>query len=141
MKSQAKGLVWDIETSYYIIKSWGIYQTDAIEIIESPQVLTVAWQWVGEKKVYCVGQDDFINYKAGVNDDTEILKLIWKLLDECDYAVAHNGDQFDVKMVNYRFLVRGMKPPSPYIQKDTKKLFKRIAKFPSNSLKFLAKDL
>lgn len=137
----ARGLVWDIETSPIISYNWGIWEQNAIEIIEDYQILSVAWQWVGEKKVHVVGQDDFPNYQPGVNNDTEIMQLIWSLLDECDYEVAHNGDQFDVKKVNTRFMVRGMSPPSPYKRIDTKKIAKRVAGFTSNRLKDLARDL
>jgi hypothetical protein len=112
-----------------------------IEVIEDYQILTVAWQWVGEHQVYCVGQDDFIGYIAGENDDTSIVKHIWKLLDECDYAVAHNGDSFDVKKANARMMIRGLPPPSPYKQIDTKKIAKRVGGFTSNRLKHLANDL
>lgn len=137
----SKGLIFDIETSPLVIYSWQIWQTDAIEVIEDYQILSIAWQWVGEKKVHCKGQDDMPGYKPGVNNDKGLMKLIWKLLDEADYAVAHNGDQFDVKKVNTRFMVNGMQPPSPYKQIDTKKIAKRIAGFTSNRLKDLAKDL
>ena len=138
---KSRGLCFDIETSPIISYTWGIWQQDVIEVIEDYQILTIAWQWVGEKKVYCVGQDDFKGYKAGVNNDTELMKFIWELLDEADYVIAHNGDQFDCKKINTRLLIRGLAPPSPYRQIDTKKIAKRVAGFTSNRLKDLAKDL
>lgn len=137
----SRGLVWDIETSPIISYNWGIWEQNAIEIIEDYQILSVAWQWVGEKKVYCVGQDDFKSYKPGVNDDTDVVKALWKLLDKCDYAIAHNGDSFDVKKANTRFMVRELPPPSPYKQIDTKKIARRVAGYTSNRLKDLARDL
>lgn len=139
--NEPRGLVWDLETSPIISYNWGIWEQNAIEVIEDYQVLSVAWQWVGEKKVHCVGQDDMPGYLPGVNDDKELMKVIWKLLDECDYEVAHNGDSFDVKKVNTRFMVHGMPPPSPYKQIDTKKIAKRVAGYTSNRLKDLARDL
>ncbi|MDL2342295.1 MAG: ribonuclease H-like domain-containing protein [Patescibacteria group bacterium] len=137
----SRGLVWDIETSPILGYTWGIWEQNVIEVVEDYKVLSVAWQWVGEKKVHCLGQDDMPGFIPGVNDDKELMERIWVLLDEADYAVAHNGDQFDVKKVNARFLVHGMMPPSPYKQIDTKKIAKRVAGFTSNRLKDLARDL
>lgn len=137
----ARGLVWDIETSPLIVYKWDIWSEGIIEMIEDKQVLSVAWQWVGEKKVHVIGQDDFPDYKAGVINDKEIVKFIRNLLDECDYEVAHNGDQFDVKIVNSRMIVHGLTPPAPYKQIDTKKIAKRVAGFTSNRLKDLAESL
>lgn len=137
----SKGLVFDIETSPLIAYTWGMYEESVIEVIEDYQILSIAWQWVGEKKVYVKGQDDFKGYKPGVNNDKELVKFIWTLLDECDYAVAHNGDQFDIKKVNTRMMIHGLTPPSPYKQLDTKKIAKRVGGFTSNRLAHLAKDL
>lgn len=140
-QSSSRGLVWDIETSPLISYTWGIWQQDVIEVIEDYQILSVAWQWVDKKTVYVIGQDDFKDWKPGVNSDVNVVKKIWELLDECDYAVAHNGDQFDIKKVNTRMMVHGLTPPSPYKQLDTKKIAKRVAGFTSNRLKHLANDL
>lgn len=138
---QPKGLVWDIETSPLIVYKWDIWSEGIIEMIEDKQILSVAWQWVGDKKVKVLGQDDFPDYKPGVINDKEIVKFIRNLLDECDYEVAHNGDQFDVKIVNSRMMVHELTPPAPYKQIDTKKIAKRVGGFTSNRLKDLAQSL
>jgi hypothetical protein len=134
-------LAYDIETSPLISYTWGTYQTDVIEVIEDYQILTVAWQWVGEKKVHVIGQDDFKGYKPGVNDDTELVKFIHTLYCEADAVVGHNSISFDDKKVQTRMLIRGLPPPTPYKQIDTKRIAKRIGSFTSNKLKDLAKDL
>lgn len=141
IKNTPRGLVWDIETSPLIAYTWGMYEDSVIEVIEDFQILSVAWQWVGEKKVYVVGQDDLEGYVPGVNDDRVIVKVIRDLLDECDFEVAHNGDQFDIKKVNARMIIHGLTPPSPYKQIDTKKIAKRVGNFTSNRLKHLATQL
>lgn len=140
-KTMSRGLVFDIETSPLIAYTWGMYEDSVIEVIEDYQILTVAWQWVGEKKVHCVGQDDFLLYEPGVNNDLEVVKTIWKLLNEADYVVAHNGDQFDIKKVNARIMIHDLPPYAPVKQIDTKKLAKRVGGFTSNRLKHLAQDL
>lgn len=141
IKSTPRGLVWDIETSPLIAYTWGMYEDSVIEVIEDYQILSVAWQWVGEKRVHVRGQDDFDDYIPGINNDKSIVTFIRDLLDECDFEVAHNGDQFDVKKVNARMIIHGLTPPSPYKQIDTKKIAKRVGNFTSNRLKHLADQL
>lgn len=134
-------LIYDIESSPLIGYTWSTWQTDVIEVIQDYQILTVAWQWLGEKKVHVIGQDDYKGYKKGKLNDKELLKDLWKLFDEADAVVAHNGDRFDQKKVRARMVTQGMSPPSPYKEIDTKKIAKNIGGFTSNSLKELAKQL
>lgn len=133
-------LIYDIETSPIIGYTWGVWQTDVIQIKEDWQILTVAWKWLGDKKVRCVGQDDFDDYMPGVNNDLQVIKTIHKLFDEADIVIAHNGNSFDQKKVQARMMIHGMNPPSPYKQIDTKLVAKRYAAFSRNNLKWLAKD-
>lgn len=138
---KARILAYDIETSPLICYTWQTYQTDVIEVIEDYQILTVAWQWVGEKKVHVIGQDDFKGYKPGVNDDTNVVKKIHELMCEADAVLGHNSRSFDDKKSQARMMIRGLDPPTPYRQIDTKVIAKRVGAFTSNRLKSLAKDL
>lgn len=141
---EIKTLYWDIETSPIITKEykWEVYDERAIKqvVVEDRQILTVAWQMEGEKKIHCVGQDDFKGYKPGVNNDTEIVKFLWNLLDGVDISVAHNGDPFDAAIARARMIIRGLPPPTPNKQMDTKKMSK-VFKFRSRKLKDIAQDL
>ncbi|KAI0243048.1 hypothetical protein L0F63_007359 [Massospora cicadina] len=69
-------------------------------------------------------------------DDFEIVSSIWRLLDECDVAVAHNGLRFDFPYLNSRFAYHGL-GMSPYKAVDTCKIAKKYFRFPANSLKEL----
>lgn len=62
-------------------------------------------------------------------------------MDEADIIVAHNGDSFDIKKINCRFIVNKLYPPSPYRTIDTKKEAKKVAAFDSNSLNNLGLDM
>lgn len=137
----ARILIYDIETSPIISYNWGIWEQNAIEVIEDWQILSVAWTWLGEKKIHCVAQCDFKGYKPGVNNDKNVVKQMWELFDEADLVVAHNGDSFDQKKSQARMMVHGLQPPSPYRQTDTKKLAKQNGAFTSNKLADLAKSL
>ena len=79
-------------------------------------------------------------YKANPEDDYEIIKSLWKLLDEADIVIGHNGDAFDIKKANARFIFHGMEPPSPFKTVDTLNIARK-AKFTSNKLDSLGEHL
>jgi hypothetical protein len=137
-----KVLSFDIETSPLIAYTWTEWlDGQVIEVIQDYQILTIAWKWLGEKTIHCLGQDDFPDYKPGTINDKSLLKAFREVLNDADVVVAHNGDQFDVKKLNARMIIQGLAPYSPVKQYDTKKAAKRIGGFTSNRLGRLAKDL
>ena len=144
MKNKPRVLFFDIETSYIITREykWGIWDERAIEqeIVQDWQILTIAWRWLGEKKIHCLGQDDFDDYKAGKINDLSLLKYFHKVIDEADIVVAHHGDPFDIKKLNTRMIINKIPPYSPTKQYDTKKAYKRVGAFTSNKLANLSKD-
>lgn len=122
----------DIETSPLTSYTWGLWEQNVIKKIKSSTILSVAYQWLG-KKTKVIACDTLT--------EQQLLKKLWKLLDEADVVVAHNGDAFDVKKINTRFITHKFDPPSPYWTVDTKKQAKKIAAFDSNSLNNLGIDL
>lgn len=145
---KARILIYDIETSYLVGKVWGMYDQNVIGgysgLLSDYQILTVAWTWYDPEKdklkhvVHVKGQDDFPNYKPGVNDDTEIVAFIHSLYGEADIVIAHNGNQFDQKKCRARMVIRGHQPPAPNIEIDTKRMAKAVGGFTSNKLSDLA---
>jgi len=51
-------------------------------------------------------------YAKNIEDDSGILREIWKMLDEADIVITQNGRKFDQKKLNARFILNGFKPPS-----------------------------
>lgn len=103
-------------------------------------------KWLDEKKILRSSLPDFRGYrplpsKTEMGIDKGVMKGLWKLLDECDVAVAHNLKGFDNKKANTRFLINGMKPPSPYHMIDTLAVARSQFKFTSNKLEYLSKKL
>jgi hypothetical protein len=72
-------------------------------------------------------------------DDKRVLKSIWKLLEEADIIIAHNAIKFDVRVLNARFILNGLKPTSPYQVIDTLQIAKKNFRFTSNRLDYLGK--
>lgn len=71
-------------------------------------------------------------------DDKRIVTELWKLLDECDIVIAHNGKAFDIPKVKARMIVHGLPPTRPYRQIDTLMAAKYQFGFSSNKLQALA---
>lgn len=127
-----KTLLIDIETSPLISYTWGIYEQDVIKRIQSYTILSVAYKWIGKS-----------TQVLSIDRQTELslLKKLHKLMNEADVIVAHNGDSFDIKKINARFIIYKINPPSPYRTIDTLKEAKKIAAFDSNSLNSLGIDM
>lgn len=128
----AKTLLLDIETSPLLTYTWGLYEQDVIKKIKPFTILSVAYQWVGEsvKVIAC-----------DVMSERGLLRRLWKLLDQAEIVVAHNGDSFDIKKINTRFIVYEMPPYSPIQTVDTKIVAKSVAGFDSNALNNLGIDM
>lgn len=120
-------LLLDIETSPLIGYSWGTYDTDIIEVIKDFEILCWTGKILGEKKIYQGSMQ-------GKKSDKSCVEELHKLLDTIDVVVAHNGDKFDTKKINARFIFYGLPPSQPYKTVDTLKEIKKIASFTSNKL-------
>lgn len=79
--------------------------------------------------------------EAVKENDSRIVAKMWKILDDADIVIAHNGDKFDVPNLNTRFIVNDLYPPSPYQSIDTLKIARRQFGFTHNNLDALARVL
>ena len=109
-----------------------MYDTTIAKRIKETTILSFAYQWLG-KKTQVIACDK--------RSEKKLLTKLHKILDEAEIVVAHNGDSFDIKKINARFIIHKFKPPSPYLTIDTKKEVKKIASFDSHSLENLSIDM
>jgi len=134
-------LLLDIETAPILARVWDIWdQNIALNQIESDwHLLSWSAKWLDDppSKIMYMDQRKVKN----IEDDTKILKEIWKLLDEASVVVGQNLDRFDIKRLNTRFILAGLPPPSPYRTIDTLKISKKKFAFTSNKLEFLSEKL
>ncbi len=130
-------LIFDIETSPNVSYNWRTYEQNAIDFVRPWSMLCFAYKWYGEKTVRAEANWDY----GKTIDDLEITIALWALFDEADIIIAHNGDKFDIKMVNTRFLFHGLGAPSPYKTIDTKKIASRYFSMPRNSLDYIGEYL
>jgi predicted RNA-binding Zn-ribbon protein involved in translation (DUF1610 family) len=130
----AKILFLDIETFPNLAYVWGKYDQNVIRFKQESCLATFVAKWLGKKHIISKALPDYKGYQPRSYDDRKLVADLWALLDEADIVVAHNGDDFDVRVSNSRFLKHGMRPPSPFKTVDTKKAVKRVARFNSNKL-------
>ena len=136
----AKILLFDIETAPMEVYTWHLYP----KIIHIGQIIKdwniICWRakWLFSDTV----EGDSQTPKEAINrDDRRITKSLWKMIDEADILIAHNLIQFDLRKANTKFIMHGMKPPSPFQMIDTLKVARREFKFSSNKLDYLCQAL
>lgn len=132
-----KILVLDIETSYLIIKAWGMYEQNALSgyagVLQDWQILTIAYSWYGETKkikgvdtpvAYVKGQDDFPDYVPGVVNDKSLMAWFYEIWNEADVVIAHNGLKFDFPKIRTRYLQNDFDPCRNPEEVDTLRLIR-----------------
>jgi len=146
MDGPPKILIWDIETAPMIVADFDLGKRDHRlnyeNIIQDWYIICAAWKWLGEEEVHSVSVlDNKKKFKRDPSDDSHVCKELWKVIDESDLVVAHNGDGFDTKKLNARFFYHRMNPPSPVRSVDTLKALKKSMKLSSNRLDYVAQHL
>lgn len=124
-----KILLFDLETSPNLGYTWQKWEQNVIAFKKEWELLSVAYKWLGEKEVFCVSRRDFKD-----KTDKSLSKALKNILNQAEVVIAHNGDEFDIKKSNAKFIEHNLGPSSPYQKIDTKKIAKRYFKFNSNSL-------
>jgi len=71
-------------------------------------------------------------------NDKAIMQELWKLMDEADIICWQNGNAFDRKKINARFIAHGLGAPSQYKMIDTLLLARSNFSFFSNKLQHLS---
>lgn len=135
MQNKPKILIYDIETSPNLGWYFNLYQEGNILKVEDHwHMLSFSWKFLGDKKTHVLCLADFPDYKKDKENDKQLTAALWGLFNEADIVIAHNGNSFDQKKSNARFIAHGFKPPAPYKQIDTKLVAKKYFKFDSNKL-------
>lgn len=136
-----KIILIDLETSPSLSWVFGFYETNVIAVEKDWRILSFAWKELGGNKTYVRALSDYPKYKRDIDDDKTLVLDLWKVIDEADIIIAHNGDKFDLPKANARFIYHGLNPPSPYKTIDTLKIARRNFKFDSNRLDDLVRYL
>lgn len=135
-----KILLFDIETSPNLAFVWGKYQQDVIEFKEEWYLLSFCAKWLDGETIV-KGLIDYPSYKKEPANDRELVTDLWKLFNEADIIIGHNGDKFDIRKSNTRFIEHWLTTPEPYKTIDTLKVAKKYFSFNSNRLDDLGRRL
>lgn len=144
-KANPKILLFDIENFPNLAYVWQQRIDGYIpdNMMKDPWYMAM-WsaKWLGDKKVMNKSLIDYPDhYKKHPTCDKMILQDLWNLLDEADIVIGHNAKAFDIKKSNARFIMNGMKPPSPYKVVDTLQIARSKFFFTSNKLDNLGQYL
>jgi RNase_H superfamily len=135
-------LVYDLETTPLLGYVWRLWQQNLDHktqlITDKYSVLTWSAKWLFEPEIL---KGVVTPAEAKKQDDKRIIKDLWKLIDEADFVIAHNGVKFDNRQLNSRFAFHRLPPPSPYRTIDTLKAAKAAFDLPSHSLQYISKFL
>lgn len=114
----ARVLVLDVETLPMLCYAWGLYDQNLgiHNIVKDTCLLAISTTWLYSGKIQSWAMTP---KEAKVRDDARIVQEAWKLLEQAEVVIAHNGRSFDLPKLNARFLFHGLKPPSMYRIVDT----------------------
>lgn len=137
-----KILFFDIETAPIRGWVWRAYEDNLLKVDNDWYMLSFSYKWAHEDEIRVLGLPDYVTpYKKNPEDDKALCKALFDLFTEADIIVAHNGDAFDIKKANARFIIHGWNPPANYKSVDTLKIARRYFKFTSNRLNELGNIL
>ena len=137
----AKVLFYDIETAPNLAYVWGQYDQNVVEQYREWYMMCFGYKWEGQKTTKVVALPDFDLYATEPENDRKVAQALWDLFEEADIVIAHNGDRFDMRKANARFIAHHMGPPAPVHQVDTLKVARKHFMFNSNKLGDLGQHL
>ncbi len=135
-----KILLLDIETAPNLAYVWGLWDqnVDPKQMVDSGYILCWAARWLGEEAMHYHSLRELGDAREST---IHMLTPILTMLDEADVVVHFNGTKFDIPILNREFVKYDLLPPSPYKQVDLLQVVKRVFRFESNRLDYVAKAL
>jgi DNA-directed RNA polymerase subunit RPC12/RpoP len=139
--SKAKILVFDIETSPITAYTWGLFDQNIglNQIKRDWHLIGWAAKWLGEPASKTMYMDN--SKAADITDDKKLVQGLADLLNQADIVVTQNGEQFDTKKLNARAIINRLPPIKPYKSTDILKEGRKVFKFTSHKLEYMADKL
>ena len=140
--NKAKILVFDLETSPLSAYVWSLWKQNVNPtngmLLSQKMILSWSAKWLYDSVI----MHDYMKPKEiMVEDDSRVTHSLYRLIDEADVIIAHNAIGFDVKIMNTRFMLHGLNPPSHYQVIDTLLHARKRFKLESNKLDYLGQVL
>lgn len=132
--------LFDVETAPILSDVWSLWNNNVSlnQIRQDWFMLSWAAKELGSDLIQ---SDKLTNYKlfsTEPENDIEIIRSLWEVLDKSDIIIGHNLKKFDNKKFKARCLAHGLKEPSSYRMIDTLEIAKTSFALTSNKLDYLA---
>lgn len=137
--STPKILTLDIETAPITAYTWGLFkQNIGLNQIKTDwHLLAFAAKWLGNDHVIYEDNRD----AKDIRNDKRLVQCLARLLNEADIVVTQNGEQFDLKKINARAVINGLRPIRPCASTDILKEGRKVFSFTSHKLEYVADKL
>jgi len=135
-----KILLFDLETSHILARIWdtGDQYVRPDQITSSEYILCWSAKWLFGDTV----SEEYVTPKESLlRDDKRIVVKLHKLLSEADIVITQNGDKFDIRKIQWKFLKYGLAPNNKYHSIDTLKKSRQLFDPISHGLDNVARDL
>lgn len=129
IKHNFKRLYFDVETSYCTGWFWRpSYKTSISynQIFQESKIICICYKFEGDKDV------SYLTWDKGC--DKKMMDKFFKVINEADEVISHNGINFDVKWIRTRFLAHGYTSMPDIKSLDTLRIARTKFKFNSNRL-------
>ena len=131
-----KVLIYDIETSLLEGTFWwtGEQYISHSQLRTEPRIITIAYKWLNEDKVYCLKWDEN-------QCDKQLMKEFVEIYNSADMVIGQNSDKFDNRFVNTRAMKHNLNINTFVKSFDIMKQTKRLFRLPSYSMDYISKYL
>lgn len=134
-KDIPKVLVVDIETKPMLAEVWGLHDQNIAlnQLVDEGGIFSWSAKWLGSSEIM------YKDVRGDMKKEKQLLKPLWKLMDEADIIIGQNSNKFDIKKLNAKFLEYRLGSPSQYKKVDTLLIARKHFSFVSNKLEWMSK--
>lgn len=127
-------LTLDIETRPTEARVWGLFNQNVglNQIIRPGGLMSFVAKFLGDKPEH---------YAEWSHGEDGMIREAHRLLTEADIVITYNGDNFDLKHLNWEFARLGLPRPRPFKSIDLLKVVRREFRPVSKKLDFVAQQL
>ena len=131
--TEDKILVYDIETCRVKADVWstGKQYINHKQLRSQTKIISIAWKWIGEDRVYSVHWDENHN-------DYGVMVDFLKVYNKASLVVGQNNNSFDNKLINTRAAYHKLHVDRFVKSFDIYRMAKRYFRLPSYSMAYMA---
>lgn len=133
-------ICFDIENTPMLVYTFSLWGDNLNPSNVMQESFMLCWS-AKELNSSFVESDAITSEEAKNQDDERITRSLWDYLNGAHILIGHNIKDFDIKVMNTKFLLYGLPPISSFQIIDTLKIAREKFAFASNKLDFINKAL